>query len=68
MNTQINITGGRPVAIYKRGLEVELGASENNIGYQSEGNMNPYPRPTVYKCDAPTTLSRRLRIRLKLLV
>ena len=44
------------LAIYKRSREAELGASENNISWRSERDLNP--RPTDFKSDALTTRPR----------
>ena len=41
------------LAIYKRNREVELGASENNISWWSEWDLNP--RPTDFKSSALAT-------------
>ena len=47
------------LAIYKRSREVELGATENNISYWSERDLNP--RPTDFKSGALTSRPRCLK-------
>ena len=75
MNFQMNITNkvlilsykvkspnwqeANQLAIYNRSWEVELGATENNISWWSERDLNP--RPTYLKSGALTTRPRCLR-------
>ena len=50
------------LAIYKRGREVELGATENNISQWSERDLNP--QPTDFKSSALTTRPRCLLLQV----
>ena len=46
------------LAIYKRSRDIELEATENNISWRSERDLNP--RPTDFKSGALTTRPRCL--------
>ena len=49
------------LAIYKRSQEVELGATENNISYWSERDLNP--RPTDFKSGHASSYKEILKCR-----